>query len=318
VIAALQTLHLARRFGDTMAVDGIDLEVAEGEIYGFLGPNGAGKSTTVRMLTTLLLPTSGAATVVGFDVRNKPEMVRLRIGVALQEAALDPKQTGRELLDLQGRLYGLSAEQRRQRIADLLVMIDIGDAIDRRIGTYSGGMKRRLDVATALVHEPEVLFLDEPTTGLDPSSRAAVWDEVRRLNQERGMTIFLTTQYLEEADALADRVGIIAKGRIVAEGTPTSLKRSIGSDVIIAKGQPGDAERITRALESVDGLGELEAAGDEVVISVTNGAKAISPVAVALSEAGIAIEGLTLRTPTLDDVFLHVTGGRMGNELDVS
>ncbi len=318
MIAALQTLHLARRFGDTMAVDGIDLEVAQGEIYGFLGPNGAGKSTTVRMLTTLLLPTSGAATVAGFDIRNKPEMVRLRIGVALQEAALDPKQTGRELLDLQGRLYGLSAEQRRQRIADLLVMIDIGDAIDRRIGTYSGGMKRRLDVATALVHEPEVLFLDEPTTGLDPSSRAAVWDEVRRLNQERGMTIFLTTQYLEEADALADRVGIIAKGRIVAEGTPTSLKRSIGSDVIIAKGQPGDAERITRALASVDGLGELEAAGDEVVISVTNGAKAISPVAVALSEAGIAIEGLTLRTPTLDDVFLHVTGGRMGNELDVS
>lgn len=292
-------------------MDGIDLVVGKGEIYGFLGPNGAGKSTTVRMLTTLLVPSSGTATVAGFDVRDKPEMVRLRIGVALQEAALDPRQTGRELLDLQGRLYGLSAAERGHRVADLLVLVDIGEAIDRRIGTYSGGMKRRLDLAAALVHEPEVLFLDEPTTGLDPSSRAAVWEEVRRLNEQRSMTIFLTTQYLEEADALADRVGIIARGRIVAEGTPDDLKRSVGSDVIIAKGQPGDTQRIKDALVAVDGLGAVESAGDEVVISVTNGAKAISPVAVALSEAGITVEGLLLRTPTLDDVFLHVTGERM-------
>jgi ABC-2 type transport system ATP-binding protein len=297
-----------------MAVDGIDLEVAAGEIYGFLGPNGAGKSTTVRMLTTLLLPTSGNATVAGFDVRDNADMVRLRIGVALQEAALDPKQTGRELLDLQGRLYGLSSSERRQRVAELLVLIDIGDAIDRHIGTYSSGMKRRLDLAAALVHEPEVLFLDEPTTGLDPSSRAAVWDEVRRLNDVRGMTIFLTTQYLEEADALADRVGIIAKGRIVAEGTPADLKRSVGSDVIIAKGQHGDTERIVQALAPIEGLDSVESGGDEVVISVADGAKAISPVAVALSEAGIAVERLTLRTPTLDDVFLHVTGERMRDE----
>jgi ABC-2 type transport system ATP-binding protein len=247
-------------------------------------------------------------------VRDDAEMVRLRIGVALQEAALDPKQTGRELLDLQGRLYGLDAAERRRRVGELLVLVDIGDAIDRRIGTYSSGMKRRLDLAAALVHEPEVLFLDEPTTGLDPSSRAAVWEEVRRLNDQRGMTIFLTTQYLEEADALADRVGIIAKGRIVAEGTPADLKRSVGSDVIIAKGQPGDTERIRQILALIEGLGSVEAAGDEVVISVTNGAKAISPVAVALTEAGIAVEALTLRTPTLDDVFLHVTGERMGNE----
>jgi len=318
VIAALQTRQLTRRFGETMAVDGVNLEVAKGEIYGFLGPNGAGKSTMVRMLTTLLLPTSGTATVAGFDVRDKAEMVRLHIGVALQEAALDPKQTGRELLDLQGRLYGLSVAQRRQRITELLVLIDIGDAIDRRIGTYSGGMKRRLDLAVALVHEPEVLFLDEPTTGLDPLSRAAVWEEVRRLNDERGMTIFLTTQYLEEADELADRVGIIAKGRIVAEGTPASLKRSIGSDLIIVKGQPGDAHRIAETLASLEGLDDVEAAGDEVVIAVTNGAKAISPVAVALSDAGISVEGLTLRTPTLDDVFLHVTGERMGIDKEAS
>jgi ABC-2 type transport system ATP-binding protein len=314
VIAALQTRELSRKFGETTAVDGIDLDVAPGEIYGFLGPNGAGKSTTVRMLTTLLLPTSGSATVAGFDVRDNADMIRLHIGVALQEAALDPKQTGRELLDLQGRLYGLSAGERRRRVAELLVLVDIGDAIDRRIGTYSSGMKRRLDLAAALVHEPEVLFLDEPTTGLDPSSRAAVWDEVRRLNDVRGMTIFLTTQYLEEADALADRVGIIAKGRIVAEGTPADLKRSVGSDVIIAKGQAGDGDRIVRALASIEGLGSVESGGDEVVISVADGAKAISPVAVALSEAGISVEGLTLRTPTLDDVFLHVTGERMRDE----
>jgi len=314
VTSALHTQTLTRRFGDNTAVDGIDLDVAAGEIYGFLGPNGAGKSTTVRMLTTLLLPSAGSATVAGFDVRERADMVRLRIGVALQEAALDPKQTGRELLDLQGRLYGLDARQRRRRVDELLVLVDIGDAIDHRIGTYSGGMKRRLDLAAALVHDPEVLFLDEPTTGLDPSSRAAVWDEVRRLNTERGMTIFLTTQYLEEADALADRVGIIARGRIVAEGTPTQLKRSVGSDLIIVRCRPGDTQEVARILSTLDNLGTIEASADEVVIAVERGAKAISPVAVALSEAGITVEGLTLRTPTLDDVFLHVTGERMGEE----
>ena len=311
---ALETRDLTRCFGDTVAVDAINLRVETGEIYGFLGPNGAGKSTMVRMLTTLLLPSEGTASVAGFDVRDEADMIRLRIGVALQEAALDPKQTGRELLDLQGRLYGLNVTERRERLRDLLVLVDIGDAIDRRIGTYSGGMKRRLDLAAALVHQPEVLFLDEPTTGLDPTSRAAVWDEVRRLNTERGTTIFLTTQYLEEADELAGRVGIIAKGRIVAEGTPTDLKHSVGSDLIIVKGQPGNTERITNALASVDDLGSVESSGDEVVISVANGAKAISPVAVALSEQGIVVEGLTLRTPTLDDVFFHVTGERMSED----
>jgi ABC-2 type transport system ATP-binding protein len=314
VNAALETRALTRRFGDTVAVDAIDLRGGTGEIYGFLGPNGAGKSTMLRMLTTLLLPSEGTATVAGYDVRNEADMVRLRIGVALQDAALDPKQTGRELLDLQGRLYGLSAVQRRRRLDDLLALVDIGDAIDDWIRTYSGGMKRRLDLAAALVHQPEVLFLDEPTTGLDPASRAAVWGEVRRLNSELGTTVFLTTQYLEEADALADRVGIISKGRIVAEGTPTDLKHNVGSDVIIAKGQPGDTHRITSALASVEDLGSVETAGDEVVISVENGAKAISPVAVALAEHGIVVEGLTLRTPTLNDVFFHVTGQRLSEE----
>lgn len=308
---AIEATALRRTFGDTVAVDGVDLSVAVGEIYGFLGPNGAGKSTTVRMLTTLLAPTGGSARVAGFDVATDADDVRLRIGVALQDAALDGKQTGRELLDLQGRLYGLSRAERLRRVAELLPLVDIGDAIDQRIATYSGGMKRRLDLAASLVHQPEVLFLDEPTTGLDPTSRAAVWREVRYLNQELGITIFLTTQYLEEADALADRVGIIAHGRIVAQGTPTALKRSIGSDVIIARVAPGTGAEVAEVVSRLAEVDRVERSGDEVVMSVAHGAAAISPVAVALAEAGMVVEGLTLRTPTLDDVFLHITGGRM-------
>jgi len=309
--AAIEAHQLARTFGDKRAVDGVDLTVASGEIYGFLGPNGAGKSTMVRMLTTLLAPTGGSANVAGFDVARDAEKVRLRIGVALQDAALDGKQTGRELLDLQGRLYGLSKVERGRRLTELLQLVDIGSAIDDRINTYSGGMKRRLDLAAALVHQPEVLFLDEPTTGLDPTSRTAVWAEVRYLNQALGVTIFLTTQYLEEADALADRVGIIAHGKLVAEGTPTELKRSIGSDVIIARVAAGTAADVAAIVNRVEAVERVGTSGDEVVMSVANGAAAISPVAVALAEAGVAVEGLTLRTPTLDDVFLHLTGGRM-------
>ncbi|HAN36245.1 MAG: ATP-binding cassette domain-containing protein [Ilumatobacteraceae bacterium] len=308
---AIDVHALARAFGDKRAVDGVDLSVAAGEIYGFLGPNGAGKSTMVRMLTTLLAPTGGSARVAGFDVTTDAEKVRLRIGVALQDAALDGKQTGRELLDLQGRLYGLPKAERLRRLTELLQLVDIGDAIDDRINTYSGGMKRRLDLAAALVHQPQVLFLDEPTTGLDPTSRAAVWAEVRYLNQELGMTIFLTTQYLEEADALANRVGIIAHGRLVAEGTPSDLKRSIGSDVIVARVARGTAAQVAQAVAGLADVARVEIAGDEVTMSVAHGASAISPVAVALADAGLAVEGLTLRTPTLDDVFLHMTGGRM-------
>src|SRR5580704_11657692 len=216
---AIHTEGLVRDFEGVRAVDGVDLQIPAGEIYGFLGPNGAGKSTTVHMLCTLLAPSGGRATVAGFDVATDPALVRLHIGVALQDAALDPQQTGAELLRLQGQLYGLNKREVEQRVAELSKLIDLGDALERRISTYSGGMKRRLDLATALVHNPDILFLDEPTTGLDPVSRLTVWAEVRRLNQELGMTIFLTTQYLEEADELADRVGIIDGGRIVAEGT---------------------------------------------------------------------------------------------------
>ncbi len=311
---AIQATQLARRFGDNDAVAGINIAVASGEIYGFLGPNGAGKSTTVRMLTTLLNPTGGSARVAGFDVKQQPEEVRLRIGVALQESALDPKQTGRELLDLQARLYGLTATERQWRLPELLDLVSIGDAIDRRISTYSGGMKRRLDLAAALVHQPEVLFLDEPTAGLDPVSRASVWDEVRYLNTALGMTIFLTTQYLEEADALANRVGIIDHGKLVSEGTPVDLKRSIGADVIIAKLDKGQGDRVGSVLHDISGVERVEVNGDEVTVSVDNGGTAISPIAIRLAERGIMVVELTLRTPTLDDVFLHATGARMRGE----
>ncbi len=218
--------HYGGRAGVVEAVRGVDLKVQAGEIFGFLGPNGAGKSTTIRMLTTLLSITSGTARVAGVDVAREPDAARRRMGVALQEAGLDPRQTGRELLVLQGRLFGLSQGDAAPRAEALLALVELEDAADRRIKTYSGGMKRRLDLASALVHEPEILFLDEPTTGLDPSSRLTVWDEVRRINQ-RGTTVFLTTQYLEEADALCERLAIIDDGLIVREGTPGQLKAEL-------------------------------------------------------------------------------------------
>ena len=309
----IETKGLVREFGNSRAVDDVNLFVKPGEIYGFLGPNGAGKSTVVRMLTTLLLPSSGKANVAGFDVVKSPTEVRLRIGAALQEAALDNKQTGRELLDLQGRLYGLNGSITKKRIDELLELVDIGSSVDRLIETYSGGMKRRLDLAAALIHNPAILFLDEPTTGLDPISRSKVWEEIRRINHEIGMTIFLTTQYLDEADQLAHRVGIINHGKIVAEDKPDILKKSVGSDVILVTLK----DRIDTAVELFSKLPlvkSVESHGDNLTVSVNNGAQAIGPVAIALNESGIPIDEITLRTPTLDDVFLHFTGLRLAEE----
>ena len=309
---AISARGLRRTFGDLTAVDALDLEIRRGEIYGLLGPNGAGKSTTVKMLCTLLAPTGGQATVAGYDIATQAQQVRLNIGVALQEVALDPKQTGLELLRLQGRLYGLSKREVDQRLAELRSLVDIGDALERRIGTYSGGMQRRLDLAAALVHNPEVLFLDEPTTGLDPLSRARVWDEVRRLNEQLGMTILLTTQYLEEADELADRVGIVDAGRLVAEGTPTELKRRIGTDLVIVR-IGGDPEAAKRALDGVYGVEAVEGHGHELTVSVAEGSASVGPIAIALHDAEVTVHDLTLRTPTLDDVFLELTGGHLTN-----
>ena len=308
--AAIQVEGLQRDFDGKHAVAGLDLEIGAGEVYGFLGPNGAGKTTTVRVLCTLLAPTSGRALVAGKDVVRDPGAVRLRIGVALQDVALDPKQTGEELLRLQGRLYGLRSQQVSRRVDELAELVDLGDALKRLVGTYSGGMRRRLDLAMALVHNPEVLFLDEPTTGLDPVSRAHVWDEVRRLNQDLGMTIFLTTQYLEEADVLADRVGIINNGKLVAEGAPAALKRSVGNDVIVAR-VDSDAALATAVVQEVGGVHDAEARGDELFVSTSDGAGTVGAVAVALHTNGFAVQELTLRTPTLDDVFLELTGSRI-------
>jgi ABC-2 type transport system ATP-binding protein len=310
---AIRAEGLVRDFGDIRAVDHVDLRVGNGEIYGFLGPNGAGKSTMVRMLCTLLAPTGGRALVAGHDVATHPGDVRLRIGVALQEAALDPKQTGRELLRLQGLLCGLPRRALPERVAELGELIDLSDALDRPIGTYSGGMKRRLDLAAALVHNPEILFLDEPTTGLDPASRVRIWAEIRRLNQQLGITVFLTTQYLEEADELAQRVGIIDRGRIVAEGTPAELKRAVGTDVIVAR-VDGDAKRVCSVVADLPGIRSVEAHGSELVIAADNGSAAISPVAVALAGTDVIVRDLTLRTPTLDDVFLDLTGSHIERE----
>lgn len=307
---AVFTEDLVLDFNEVRAVDSLDLSVTTGEIYGFLGPNGAGKSTTLRMLTTLLEPTSGHATVVGMDVVKQARDIRLNIGATLQDAALDEKQTGRELLTLQGRLYGLSNSDIRQRIDELSSLIDLGPALDRLIGTYSGGMARRLDLAASLIHNPEMIFLDEPTTGLDPVSRTRVWDEISAINKEFGVTIFLTTQYLEEADELADRVGIIRQGKLAVEGTPSELKRSIGSDVIVTKveGHSTAASKIVDAIEGVQGVDVNDA---ELTISVKNGAELISHVAVALNKSDVAVQEITLRTPSLDDVFLQITGERM-------
>ncbi len=292
-----------------MAVDSLDLEVAEGEVYGFLGPNGAGKSTAVRMLCTLVSMTSGTASVAGYDVATQGDRVRLSIGVALQDAALDGKLTGRETLTLQGRYYGLeraSITARMEQLAPLLEM----DAIDRRVSTYSGGMKRRLDLAAALMHNPKVLFLDEPTTGLDPISRATVWEQIRRLNRELGMTIFLTTQYLEEADMLTHRVGILNEGRLVAEGTPDELKRTVGSDVVVAR-VVGNPEVAAAAIGEVPGISNVEVYENEVSAATGDGASVISPVAVALSAAGVEVSDLSIHPTTLDDVFLELTGARI-------
>lgn len=311
VRVAVRTHELTRRFDEVLAVDAVDLEVGAGEIYGFLGPNGAGKSTLVRMLCTLLLPTAGTAEVVGFDVVADPMEVRLRIGVALQDAALDAKLTGRELLMLQGRVYGLAPHEAAARVDELAPFVDM-DAIDRRISTYSGGMRRRLDLAAALIHNPQVVFLDEPKTGLDPDSRARVWTEIRRLRADVGVTVFLTTQYLEEADLLADRVGIIRAGRVVAEGAPAVLKRELGTDLVlvVVRDDSASAAAALAAIERLDDVATAEAHGCEITASVTDGAAALSPIALALSAAGVDVVELGIRTPTLDDVFLEVTGDR--------
>jgi ABC-2 type transport system ATP-binding protein len=311
--AAIRAESLTKQFKKgPKAVDAIDLEVAPGEIYGFLGPNGAGKSTTVHMLTTLLPPTSGTATVGGFDVARQGPQVRRTIGAALQEAALDPFLTARDHLRLQASLHGMSATERTRRGDELLERVGLTLAADRRVRTYSGGMKRRLDLALALVHEPSILFLDEPTTGLDPQSRSALWTEVARLAREEGVTVFLTTQYLEEADVLADRVGIIHRGRIVAEGTPAALKAEIGRPTVEVT--PADPEQLGDGAETLLRFGDPTAAQPGAFAVLLADGYDLADVVRALDAGGIEVAQLRLHAPTLDDVFLAKTGRTLEGE----
>jgi len=305
--AAIEVEQLVREFRKgPRAVDGIDLAVQPGEIYGFLGPNGAGKSTTVLMLTTLLPPTSGRASVGGYDIVRDGAHVRASIGAALQEAALDAILTGREHLKLQATLQGMPKADRDRRGQELLERVGLTEAADRRVGGYSGGMKRRLDLALALVHSPRILFLDEPTTGLDLQSRSALWEEVARLAHDEGMTVFLTTQYLEEADVLAGRIGIIDHGRIVAEGTPAALKAEVGRPTVVATpADPADRERAEAILGR---FGELVPASDGVAVRLRSGEADLAGIVRALDADHLKVEQLQLHQPSLDDVFLAKTG----------
>jgi ABC-2 type transport system ATP-binding protein len=310
-VPAIEVRGLSRTFkGGIEAVRSIDLQVAEGEVFGFLGPNGAGKSTTVRMLCTLLPPTRGSASVAGHDVVAEGDAVRHSIGVALQEIGLDPVQTGRELLELQCGLYGITGSAGRDRAAELLELVGLTVAADRRTKTYSGGMKRRLDLASALVHRPRVLFLDEPTTGLDPASRLTVWEEVRSINAD-GTTIFLTTQYLEEADELCDRLAIIDAGELVAQGTPESLKAEIGKDVVSVELHGADAERTQQVIGELPGLDRVIAEPDALALFVENGAASIAQIVRRLDAADVEVGAISVSRPSLDDVFLEATGRRL-------
>jgi ABC-2 type transport system ATP-binding protein len=309
----IEVAGLVREFKNgPRAVDGIDLEVAPGEIYGFLGPNGAGKSTTVLMLTTLLPPTAGSARVAGHDIVREGAAVRALIGAALQEAALDPLLTGRDHMRLQTTLQGLPKGRRRARGDELLERLGLADAADRKVGGYSGGMKRRLDVALALVHYPRVLFLDEPTTGLDPSSRSDLWNEVARLARDEGVTVFLTTQYLEEADVLADRVGIIDRGRIVAEGTPERLKAEIGRPSVEAiPAERSERDAIAAVLARFGA--PVAASPGAAAVRLENGEDLVAVVR-ALDAERVRVADLQLHQPSLDDVFLAKTGRKLDTD----
>jgi ABC-2 type transport system ATP-binding protein len=311
-LRVIETEGLRKEFSaEIVAVAGIDLAVEQGEVFAFLGPNGAGKTTTVRMLTTLLRPTSGKARVAGYDVYKDQHAIRRSIGVALQEAGLDGLATARELLELQAKLFGMDKPTAKRRASEMLELVGLVDAAERQVKTFSGGMKRRLDLASALVHEPLILFLDEPTEGLDPASRAAVWQEVQRLNSQTEMTVFLTTHYLEEADRLADRLAIIDHGVIVAEGTPAELKASIGADVVTVALDHESIEAGRSLLGSMEGVRDLRVEDRSLTLFVDDGTQAVAQVVRMLDGAGIAMGPVAVSNPTLDEVFLRATGSRL-------
>jgi ABC-2 type transport system ATP-binding protein len=312
----IETHDLRRTFKsrktEVEAVRGVDLSVGTGEIFGFLGPNGAGKTTTLRMLATLLTPTSGSATIAGADLGREPQTVRERIGYVPQGGSTDPAETGRGELVIQGRLYGMNKADAQKRASEVLATLDLEEAADRSIGTYSGGMKRRLDVGLGIVHTPAVLFLDEPTTGLDPQARARMWDEIRRL-REQGTTVFLTTHYLEEADALADRLAIIDHGEIVAKGTADELKRQVAGDVITL-GVNGSMERVLETVRLQPFVREATGEDGFVRLYVDRGETAVPQILRLLDGAGLEAASIALNRPSLDDVFLRQTGRSLRDE----
>jgi ABC-2 type transport system ATP-binding protein len=315
-LPAILAESLTKHFSpDIHAVEGIDLSIEEGAIFAFLGANGSGKTTTVRILTTLLRPTSGRAFVAGHDVVREAHSVRRSIGAALQEAGLDDIQTGRELLRLQARLYQVPAREIGRRVAYLLRVVDLEEAADRRVKTYSGGMQRRLDLAAALVHRPRIVFLDEPTTGLDPISREAIWRYVAELNTQEGVTFFLTTQYLEEADRLAHDVAIMNTGQIVAQGSPLELKAAIGTDVVTVQFEHASALlKAEEAARTIEGVADVRPVENSLVIYVPDGSAALPRIVLVLNDAGVPTREVTLSRPTLDDVFLRATGRHMTSE----
>ena len=305
---AIVAEDLRKRYKAVQALDGVSFAVREGEVFGLLGPNGAGKSTTVRVLTTLTRADSGRAFVAGEDVGAHPARVRRSIGYVAQDSGVDWEATGRENLMLQGRIHGMAGKPLQARVDELLELVGLRDAADRVARGYSGGMKRRLDVAIGLVHKPKVLFLDEPTTGLDPEARAAMWVEVERLASAESLTILLTTHYLEEADRLAERVAIVSKGKVVVEGTPEELKRNLQGESVSVElgdqnGRATDAERIVAGIGS-----EVKVDGQVLRARVPNGAQAIPVILGALDDAGIEVASVTTARPSLDDVYLHYTG----------
>jgi len=303
----IEARGLIKRFGTITALDGIDLDIAGGSIYALLGPNGAGKTTTINILTTLAQPSAGSARVAGCDLPRQADQVRQRIGVTFQDLVLDPDLTGRQVLDIHGRLYRQPRDLRRRRIVELTELVQLQDAIDRRVKTYSGGMKRRLELARGLMTDPQVLFLDEPTQGLDPQNRVTIWEYIRALRRERGLTLLLTTHYMEEAEALADTVGIIDHGRKVAEGTPAGLAAELGTDLIriAGVGDPADLVEQLRRLPYVDRVSP----GEHVIeIGVDSGSRRIAEVVAQASSNGFTIEDITMARPSLGDVFLKYTG----------
>jgi ABC-2 type transport system ATP-binding protein len=299
---------LQKRYGQVRALDGVSFVVREGEVFGLLGPNGAGKSTTVRVLVTLTEPDAGSASVMGHDVRREQNAVRRTIGYVPQDSGVDQFGTGRENLMLQGRVQGMSGADLRARVDELLELVGITHAADRVVKTYSGGMRRRLDVALGLVHRPRVLFLDEPTTGLDPEARVAMWDEVARLAQAESLTILLTTHYLEEADQLADRLAIVSQGKVVVEGTPAALKARLQGDAVHVELPAESVEEAQGVLTSVGARPEQVLEGKTVIARVENGGRALPGIISALEAAGIAVASVSVSRPSLDDVYLHFTG----------